>query len=74
MIEACSCLLFLGGFSVRGVYGIEGPSWLTPDLDDWWDNQTHRRELLGIARKLESEPTLLGVSAHLMAVARKQPG
>ena len=59
------------GFAVDDVYGVEGPSWLASDLDGWWSNQTHRDELLRIARALETEPTLLGVSAHLMVVAKK---
>ncbi|MFC1819459.1 methyltransferase domain-containing protein [Thermodesulfobacteriota bacterium] len=59
------------GFLVGDVYGVEGPSWLVPDLDDWWRNENQREELLRIARELETEPTLLGVSAHLMAVATK---
>ena len=59
------------GFSVRGVYGVEGPSWLAPDLDVWWSNEVHRNELLRIARALESEPTLSGISAHLIVVGEK---
>ena len=60
------------GFLVEGVYGVEGPSWLVPDLDAWWDNPSHREQLLRIARALETETSLLGVSAHLMVVARKE--
>jgi len=60
------------GFSVGGVYGVEGPSWLASGLDEWWGNEAQRKELLSIARRLESEPTLSGVSAHLIAVATKQ--
>jgi hypothetical protein len=59
------------GFFVEGVYGVEGPSWLAPDLDVWWNNRVQRNELLRIARALESEPALLGVSAHLIVVGRK---
>lgn len=59
------------GFTVDGVYGIEGPAWLVRDIDDWWAEDTHREELLQIARALETERSMLGVSAHLMAVARK---
>ena len=61
----------LGGFTVTGVYGIEGPSWLLPDFDAWWDDAELRERLLHIARTLEAEASLLGVSAHLLAVARK---
>lgn len=59
------------GFSGCSVYGVEGPSWLAPELDEWWKNDTHRKELLRVARALETESSLLGVSAHLMAVAKR---
>lgn len=59
------------GFSVNGIYGVEGPSWLATDLDECWSNEVQRKELLHITRALETEPALLGVSAHLMAVAVK---
>jgi SAM-dependent methyltransferase len=61
----------LGGFTVTGVYGIEGPTWLLPDLDAWWEDAELRERLLRIARNVEAEPSLLGVSAHLLAVAKK---
>jgi ubiquinone/menaquinone biosynthesis C-methylase UbiE len=59
------------GFSDSRVYGVEGPSWLAPNIDEWWKDETQRNVLLGIARALESEPTLLGVSSHLIAVGVK---
>ena len=59
------------GFAVSGIYGLEGPAWLVRDFDEWWADPTHRQRLLEVARTLESEPSLLGISAHLMIVARK---
>lgn len=59
------------GFAVDGVYGIEGPGWLAADFDAWWERPRHRERLLHLARRLETEPALLGISAHLMAAARK---
>ena len=59
------------GFTVTGIYGVEGPSWLAPHLEDWWNNETHRQTLLRISQSLENEPSILGISAHLMVVARK---
>ena len=59
------------GFAVAGIYGLEGPSWLVPGFDEWWADPAHRQRLLEVARTLESEPSLLGISAHLMIVARK---
>ena len=59
------------GFEVQGVLGIEGPSRLAPGFDEWWSNEAHREELLKAARRLESEPTMIGVSAHFMVIGRK---
>jgi ubiquinone/menaquinone biosynthesis C-methylase UbiE len=59
------------GFRVGGVYAVEGPCWLLPDFDAWWDDGVYRERLLGIARALEAEPSLLGASAHLVAAATK---
>ena len=59
------------GFAMEGIYGLEGPAWIISNFDEWWRDAVYRERLLSIARTLESEPTLLGVSAHLMVVARK---
>ena len=60
------------GFEVQGLYGIEGPGWLLPDLVDRWNDPRRREILLKVARALESEPVVTGVSAHLLVVGRKQ--
>ncbi len=59
------------GFEVDGVFGIEGPGWLAHDFDAWWADPERRERLLHLARRLESEPALSGLSAHLLAAARK---
>lgn len=59
------------GFKVRGIYGVEGPCWLLRDFEEWWNNIEYHDRLIQIARTLETEPCILGVSAHLIAVARK---
>src|SRR5262249_24929580 len=59
------------GFASAAVYAVEGPCWLLPDFDAWWENGEYRERLLQIARTLETERALLGVSAHLVAAATK---
>ncbi|HEU5041648.1 MAG TPA: class I SAM-dependent methyltransferase, partial [Gemmatimonadales bacterium] len=59
------------GFRLDGVFGIEGPIWLLADLDRRWTDPAERERLLQLARALETEPTLLGASAHLLAAATK---
>ncbi|MEU6997840.1 class I SAM-dependent methyltransferase [Nonomuraea sp. NPDC046570] len=57
------------GLAVRRRYGIEGAFWLYGDVNERLDDPERRARLLDAARRLESEPSLLGVSGHLLAVA-----
>jgi ubiquinone/menaquinone biosynthesis C-methylase UbiE len=50
---------------------VEGPAWLLPDLDARLADERRRTVLLAALAALESEPTLIGASAHLLAVARR---
>ena len=59
------------GFNLEDLFGIQGPGWLLQDLDEQWDDPNYRERLLNIARSLESEPSVIGVSTHIMAIARK---
>jgi ubiquinone/menaquinone biosynthesis C-methylase UbiE len=59
------------GFAVEGVYGLEGPGWFLPDLAERWADPGRRDNLLHLARQLETEPAVTGISAHLLAVARR---
>ena len=52
----------------ESVFGVEGPGWLFPDR---WEVPDQREILLSVARMIENEPTLRGVSSHLLAVGRK---
>ena len=59
------------GFHIEGLYGIEGPGGILSDLDDRWNDPVRRETILQVARALESEPSVIGCSAHLLAVGRK---
>lgn len=59
------------GFQVDGLYGVEGPGWMLPDFTDRWNDPERRDILVQVARALESEPSVLGCSAHLIVVGRK---
>jgi hypothetical protein len=58
------------GLRHEATLGVEGPGWLLQDLDRWWDDEKRRERPLAAARALEAGPSLLGVSAHLLAAAR----
>jgi ubiquinone/menaquinone biosynthesis C-methylase UbiE len=50
---------------------IEGPAWLAARVGEGWDDADWRRQILDALSSIEEEPSLLGASQHLMAVARK---
>lgn len=59
------------GFSVLSIVGLEGPGWLFPDFNERWQDPRRREDVLRIARALESEPSIQAMSAHILAVARR---
>jgi ubiquinone/menaquinone biosynthesis C-methylase UbiE len=59
------------GFSVETVLAIEGPAWLVAGTAEALSRPAERETLLSILRALEAEPALLGASAHLLTVGRK---
>ncbi|HEX2076471.1 MAG TPA: methyltransferase domain-containing protein [Longimicrobium sp.] len=61
------------GFRLQGVFGLEGPAWLLPDFEARWQDVARRGRLLQVLRQLETEPSVLGVSAHMLAVAHRPP-
>ncbi len=59
------------GLQVDGLFGVEGPGWILPDIAARMADPRRRSDLLHVARLLESDPSILGSSAHLLVVARK---
>jgi SAM-dependent methyltransferase len=59
------------GFAEARVLGIEGPAWMLADFDARWADPVLRADMLTVARALETEPSMLGVSAHLLGVGHK---
>ncbi len=60
------------GFVYERTLPIEGPLWLFPDVVTHFHDQRRRETFLTLVRRLEQEPSLLGASAHLLAIARKE--
>jgi hypothetical protein len=50
----------------------EGPGWILPDVAERMADAQRRASLLRVARMLETEPSVLGSSAHLLAVAQRR--
>jgi len=59
------------GFSEVEVMGVEGVAWMFADFESRWADEALRRDILNIARALEAEPSIVGASAHLLAIGRK---
>lgn len=59
------------GFELSALLAVEGVgSWLTT-IDEWLDDPDRRAALLRAIRRVEAEPSLLGASAHILAVGVK---
>ena len=58
------------GLALKGVFGIEGPGWILPDVAERMADPQRREALLRVARMLETESAVVGTSSHLLAVAQ----
>ncbi|WP_416957527.1 class I SAM-dependent methyltransferase [Streptomyces sp. Agncl-13] len=58
--------------TVEGQYGLEGAAWLMGGIEDWLDDPDRREAVLAATRRIESEPTLLGTSGHLLTAGRRR--
>jgi len=56
------------GLSLEALLGIEGPGGF---VGNGWDDSQQRPHILRAARAVEQEASILGLSGHLLAVARK---
>jgi ubiquinone/menaquinone biosynthesis C-methylase UbiE len=59
------------GFSAVDVMGVEGVAWMFADFESRWADEALRQDILNIARALETEPSIVGASAHLLGIGRK---
>ena len=53
------------------LYAVTGFAWLLPNFREIWNDPNLKRELMELLDLTEQEPSLLGVSDHILAVARK---
>lgn len=58
------------GFDLVRTIGLEGPAWLLGDFDQLWADEAKRRDLLSFLKLIESETSIIGVSAHILTVAK----
>ena len=53
------------------VYALTGFAWLLPKLKAYWKDPLLRKRLVSILKELELEPSMMGISDHLLGVGRK---
>jgi ubiquinone/menaquinone biosynthesis C-methylase UbiE len=59
------------GFNaVRGL-AVEGPGWASAGIHDAMTDPTQREKVLAFLSTIEAEPSILGASAHFVAIGRK---
>jgi SAM-dependent methyltransferase len=59
------------GLRLQALVAVEGPAWMLPDIERRLADPDRREVVLRAIRRIETEPSLLGASAHLLAVARR---
>ena len=59
------------GLRLHALLAVEGPAWMLPDIDQRLADSARRERVLAAIRRVETEPSLLGVSAHLLAIAHR---
>jgi ubiquinone/menaquinone biosynthesis C-methylase UbiE len=59
------------GFRFEALLAIEGPVMIMKDFGEQWCKPELRKRLLRITRLTEAEPTLWGVSPHIMGIGKK---
>lgn len=59
------------GFTDVSLHAIEGPVWDKDKMDILQKNPADWEELLNILEKIESDESIIGASAHIMAIGKK---
>jgi hypothetical protein len=59
------------GFVVKEVLAIEGAAVFLQDLDEQWSDPVRKQRILEAVRWLENEPSVMGVTGHIITIASK---
>ena len=59
------------GFQHQATLAVEGPAWLFRSVENYWTDPKQRTAVLDLIRKVEAEPSILGMSAHILAIGTK---
>ena len=59
------------GFQHQATLAVQGPAWLFRSVESYWADPDQRAVVLDLIRKVEAEPSILGMSAHILAIGTK---
>jgi len=60
------------GFKSEKLLAIDGFGWLLPAFNDKWQKKGYQNLLLQTIRNVEEDDSIIGVSAHIMVIARRE--
>ena len=63
--------LIEAGFQHQATLAVQGPTWLFESVENYWANPDQRAAVLDLIRKVEAEPSILGMSSHILAIGTK---
>ena len=63
--------LSAAGFSVLDTRAVEGCVWITPALEEKWNDELGRARLLELIHLTEFEWTVIGMSPHFLTIGKK---
>ncbi|NEO57045.1 MAG: class I SAM-dependent methyltransferase [Okeania sp. SIO3B5] len=59
------------GLYCEKMLAVEGAGWLLQNFEENWNDPSRRERMLEAIRWIEAEPSLLGMSAHIMAIGKQ---
>jgi ubiquinone/menaquinone biosynthesis C-methylase UbiE len=61
------------GLGLEKILAVESIGGLLPDIEGVWKDSEKRKRLMRFIQKIEEEPSLLGASAHIIAILKNTP-
>lgn len=69
--EELSSEVVEAGFQQQTMLAVQGPTWLFKSVESYWMDPDQRAVVLDFIRKVEAEPSILGMSSHILAIGTK---
>jgi hypothetical protein len=59
-------------FKAVRILAVTGFAWLLPRFSEYWGKPELKARLLSILESVETEPSIIGISDHLLGIGRKE--